>query len=85
MTMLPADAPPHPFYPIDASLVNYVANEKGTGTLLATFGAGIVAVMVTTYLFTQALSPDLPKRHQALAMWFAVCRVDRLPIRMSSR
>ncbi|KAH0356524.1 hypothetical protein KCU81_g603, partial [Aureobasidium melanogenum] len=50
----------HPYYPLDANIVGYVANESTVLSLLGSFVAGCVAIFGLTYLAVKKVNPRLP-------------------------
>lgn len=69
---------PHPFYPLEAKIVGYLANEWSVPTLLGLFAAGWVAILGVTLLLVRQHNPDLPSREKATILWFvlSVCSLQ---------
>jgi hypothetical protein len=68
-----AAAVPHPYYPADSVLHNYVANEYETGRLLSGFFTCCLVVVMAARTITTTMKANLRKRDQALVMWFMLC------------
>lgn len=66
--------PPHPFYPIEANIVGYLANEWSVLKLLGIFGAGCVGILGTTLALVKRQNPNLPPREKAAILWFILCK-----------
>lgn len=63
----------HPYYPLDANIVDYVANESTVLSLLGSFVAGCVAIFGLTYLAVKRVNPRLPPTELLTVMWFVLC------------
>lgn len=66
--------PSHPFYPIDANIVGYLANELSVLKLLAVFGSGCVVILGLTLALVMRQNPSLPSREKATILWFVLCK-----------
>ena len=66
---------PHPFYPLEANIVGYLANQYSTLTLLGIFAAGCVGILGTAHLLVGKLNPRLPKGEKAAILWFILCEL----------
>ena len=73
MTKLAQDAPPHPFYPLEANIVGYLANEWSVPKLLGVFFAGCAVELGITLLLVNRFNPTLRKGDKAALLWFVVC------------
>jgi cholestenol delta-isomerase len=74
----PLDAlPPHPYYPIEAKIVGYLANEWNTFELCGIFAAGCTVIFSVTYLVTTRLRPHVSVSDLATVMWFVLCECCR--------
>lgn len=67
--------PPHPFYPIEANIVGYLANEWSVLKLLGIFGAGCVVILGATLALVKSHNPNLPSREKAAILWFVLCKL----------
>ncbi|KAH0410963.1 Emopamil-binding protein, partial [Aureobasidium melanogenum] len=67
------DGVKHPYYPLDANIVGYVANESTVLSLLGSFVAGCVAIFGLTYLAVKKVNPRLPATELMTVMWFVLC------------
>lgn len=65
---------PHPFYPIDANVVGYLANEWSVPKLLGVFFAGCGVELSITLLIVNRFNPRLSKSDKAALLWFVVCK-----------
>ena len=66
--------PPHPFYPIEANIVGYLANELSVLSLLGVFGSGCVVILGLTLALVMRQNPTLPSREKAIVLWFVLCK-----------
>ena len=63
---------PHPFYPIEANIVGYLANQWSVPTLLSAFASGLVFTLGTTLVLVQRHKPNLPSMEKATILWFVL-------------
>ena len=77
--------PPHPFYPIEANIVGYLANELSVLSLLAVFGSGCVVILGLTLAWVMRQNPTLPSREKATIIWFVLCKFAALRPEKSTR
>ncbi|KAK2733620.1 hypothetical protein FQN55_003302 [Onygenales sp. PD_40] len=61
---------PHPYYPVEAELIGYLANEWSVLTLLCAFAAGSALVLGFTLVVLSIAAPKLRRADQAAIMWF---------------
>ncbi|KAL8794181.1 MAG: hypothetical protein Q9195_003249 [Heterodermia aff. obscurata] len=73
MTKLAQEAPPHPFYPLEANIVGYLANEWSVPKLLGVFFAGCAVELAITLLIVNRFNPTLRNGDKAALLWFVVC------------
>lgn len=71
--------PPHPFYPLEAKIVGYLANEWSVLKLLGVFGSGCVVVLGLTLALVMRQNPSLPSREKATVLWFVLCKFAGIP------
>lgn len=71
--------PPHPFYPPEANIVGYLANEWSVLTLLGLFAAGWVVILGTTHLLVRNHNPGLSTSDQAALLWFVLSTSPQTP------
>lgn len=64
---------PHPYYPIDARINDYVPNEASVLGLLSTASVGATALLGTTLLLSIWVRPNLRKADRVAILWFALC------------
>lgn len=67
---------PHPFYPIEANIVGYLANQWSVATLLGLFASGWVVILGTTLALVQRHNPTLPSMEKATILWFVLSKWD---------
>ncbi|GKT53904.1 emopamil binding protein [Colletotrichum tofieldiae] len=67
------DAPWHPYYPMNAELPHYTANETPLPKLLVTFAATIASVVVVTVMVARRIHPNMITSDQLIVAWFALC------------
>ena len=68
VTALPVVA--HPYYPVEAEIVGYLANEYSTPVLLAIFVAGIVAISSLSFAVIKANAAHLRTSEKSTVLWF---------------
>ena len=73
---LNATSQPHPFYPIEANIVGYLANQWSVATLLGLFASGWVVILGTTLALVQRRNPTLPRMEKATILWFVLSKWD---------
>ncbi|KAF2749403.1 EBDP4, emopamil-binding protein [Sporormia fimetaria CBS 119925] len=73
MTVTKPSTPVHPYYPIEAEIVGYLANEWDTLTLLFAFAGGCTAIFSVTYMIVKRLRPNVSYSDLATVMWFVLC------------
>lgn len=66
--------PPHPFYPLEANIVGYLANEFSVLQLLGLFAAGCALILGLTLVLVRAHNPRLPSSEKATILWFVLCK-----------
>lgn len=71
--------PPHPFYPVEANIVGYLANEWSMLQLLAAFGSGCAVILGLTLAVVMRHNPTLPPREKATILWFVLCKFHIQP------
>jgi len=64
--------PPHPFYPIEAEVVGYLANDYSVPALLALFFGGFAVILGTTLAVVTRVHPGLPKVDKVIVLWFVL-------------
>lgn len=74
VSKLPDTEHPHPFYPIDANIVGYLANEWSVPALLGVFFAGCAVEIGITLALVNKFRPVLRSGDKAALMWFVVCK-----------
>ena len=62
----------HPFYPLEANIVGYLANRWSVSTLLGIFAGGWVVILSATLALVRSHNPHLPSRDKATILWFVL-------------
>ncbi|KAK2003394.1 emopamil binding protein [Colletotrichum falcatum] len=62
----------HPYYPVNAGLPHYTANETPLVKLLVAFAATIVIVIVAVLTIVKRIHPKMVTSDQLLVSWFAL-------------
>lgn len=65
--------PLHPFYPLEANIIGYLANRWSVPTLLGIFFAGCAVILGTTLGLVKGQNRSLPRQEQATVLWFVLC------------
>jgi len=60
---------PHPFYPLDAEVVGYLANEYPVPMLLGTFAVGCIVILGATSALIGRNSPILSNGDKWAVLW----------------
>ncbi|WQF75478.1 Putative emopamil-binding protein [Colletotrichum destructivum] len=68
-----ANAVSHPYYPVNAALPHYAANETPLVTLLVTFAATIASVVIVTVVAARRTHTKMAFLDQLSVAWFALC------------
>ena len=71
----------HPFYPLEAKIVGYLANQWSVTTLLGIFAGGWLVILGATLVLVRSHNPDLPSREKATILWFVLstCAIASKP------
>lgn len=64
----------HPFYPIEANIVGYLANKWSVLTLLTSFAGGWAVILGSTWALVRRHNPNLPGRDKATILWFVLSK-----------
>lgn len=70
-----AETAPHPYYPLDAPIHGYVANEAPLLSLLTTASVGAAALLGATLGLVSLLRPSLTRADRLAILWFVLCRI----------
>lgn len=62
----------HPFYPLEADIVGYLANQSSVTTLLGIFAGAWVVILGATLVLVRRHNPDLPSWDKATILWFVL-------------
>lgn len=63
----------HPYYPIEAEIVGYLANEWNTFELVSMFAAGCTAIFGVTFSIVKRVRPNASTADLITIMWFVLC------------
>lgn len=75
MTYNPAVLPQsHPYYPLEAKVAGYVANELSIAALLVAFLSVVGFISTTSCVITRKINPRLPISEVITVMWFVLCQ-----------
>ncbi len=67
-------AVPHPYYPAEAEIVGYLANEFSTPVLLAFFVGGCAAISALTLSIVNRGHQHLSNKEKATILWFVLSK-----------
>ena len=62
----------HPYFPLDAEIVGYAANEWTVPALLGVFFGTCIALFTATYFVAQSINPQLRRNELITIMWFVL-------------
>ena len=62
----------HPFYPLEANIVGYLANEWSVPKLLGLFAGGWVVILYATNAMVKSHNPSLSTGEKASILWFVL-------------
>lgn len=80
MENLTAAEPPHPYYPIEARVIGYLANEWSMPTLVSSFLGGWGALLLLTLGLVSTVSPGLRKGDKIAILWFVLSEFTRAKV-----
>lgn len=60
----------HPYFPVEAAIINYIPNSYSVPTLLGIFAAGSGAILGATYLGLSKVAPWVNKGDKFTILWF---------------
>ncbi|TKA26608.1 hypothetical protein B0A50_04716 [Salinomyces thailandicus] len=72
MTKMAQNLLPHPYYPLDAYIDGYAANEWSVPALLSVFFGACLALFTTTYFVARRLNTHLTPGELTTTMWFVL-------------
>lgn len=64
----------HPFYPLEADIVGYLANESSVPVLLTSFALGCALVLGGTLVLLRLNKPLLGATEKAIILWFMLSK-----------
>jgi hypothetical protein len=64
----------HPYYPLEAEILNWAANEYSVPVLLTLFSAGCAAIFLITLFIVKRVRPNMSGGDQAIVLWFVLCK-----------
>lgn len=62
----------HPYFPIDAEIIGYAANEWSVPALLGVFFGTCICLFTATYFIAKSVNPHLCKSELTTIMWFVL-------------
>lgn len=62
----------HPYFPVDAEIVGYAANEWSVPALLGAFFGACTALFTGTYFVAKSINPKLRRDELVTIMWFVL-------------
>ena len=68
-----AAAPLHPYYPLEAEIVGYLANDYSVTKLLTCFGSGVAVIFALTLMVVRRVGPRLSWGDKGTVLWFVLC------------
>lgn len=71
-------APLHPYYPLEAEIIGYLANDWHFLTLIAVFAAVCLFVFSVTYVVAKNVNPRIGTGELWIVMWFVLCKFPDL-------
>lgn len=63
---------PHPYYPVEAEIVGYLANTYSVAFLLANFAAGCSVLFLVTALVATRINNRLSRSELSTVLWFVL-------------
>lgn len=63
----------HPYYPLDAQVDGYAANESSLVALVLTASAACTALLGATFALVSLLRPSLCRADRIATLWFVLC------------
>lgn len=64
--------PAHPYYPLDAKVVGYLANDWDVPTLVCAFLGGWGALLLLTLAVVSVARPSLKMGDKVAILWFVL-------------
>lgn len=71
----------HPYYPLEANIVDYAPNRASVLELLFSFGGGCTALLAFTLAITYYARPNLLTSEKIAILWFVLCMTPGTPCR----
>jgi hypothetical protein len=68
-----AAAPLHPYYPLEAEVIGYIANDLSVAQLLMLFGAGVAVISAISLTVVWMVKPKLGAGETMTVLWFVSC------------
>ena len=74
--------PDHPYYPVEAKLVGYLANKWSVPVLVGGFAVGWGLILLMTWIIVSIARPNLRKGDKIAVLWFvlSMCLDGRLEV-----
>ncbi|WEW54794.1 cholestenol delta-isomerase [Emydomyces testavorans] len=70
--MANSTTPAHPYYPVEAKLIGYLANEWSVPVLIGAFGVAWGAILLAALGLVTLVRPTLPKAEKLAVLWFVL-------------
>lgn len=67
----------HPYWPLQANLVNYVPNTMSVPALLGIFALATLTVVGSTSVLMTGQKSMLSRQDKVLTAWFVFCTISR--------
>lgn len=71
--------PQHPYYPVEAEILGYIANEYSVPQLLLAFGCGCVAILSITCVAAKRIRGQMPMSELLTIVWFVLSKSQERP------
>lgn len=72
ISLNPTNAAVHPFYPLGANIVGYIANDWSVPTLLGVFFGGWVVILGVVLALVRRFNPSLSGQEKSALLWFVL-------------
>lgn len=69
--------PPHPYYPPEAELIGYLANEYSVLKLLVFFSLGCAGILGTALAIVTHVRPSMSRADKLAILWFVLCMTSQ--------
>lgn len=69
-------SPEHPYYPLNAEIAGFIANDKSALLLLSTFAAILVVISSVAVLLAKRINGRLTSADTWALNWFILCSLS---------